>query len=166
MKLQEHLLYGGMASVAISPFFGWKSFFFFVGSVFIDLDHYCDFVYFCRFRKWKLKDMFHFHGVLHQYIDHPDSFNLEAYHTIEFFLLLAAVAFCFDSVEVGLILGGGIAHLGLDLFRFRQLGKSVFQLRALSFVQYWWWRKKMVKLGKDPEMVFKKVREKSFKDLS
>ena len=45
MKLKQHILYGGVASLCLVPKFGLLSSVFWAASVLIDIDHYIDFVY-------------------------------------------------------------------------------------------------------------------------
>lgn len=155
MQLKEHLIYGGAASLVLSPVFGIKSLFFFLGSVFIDLDHYIDFLYFGRFKDWKIKSMFSFHKKGAEWVLRENLCALEAFHTAEFLIALLALAAYFHSPELFLLFSGMIFHLMLDLIRLKQWG--AIQARALSFLEYWFRSRKMRSLGIDPEKIYFEV---------
>lgn len=159
MKPSEHVAYGAAASAALSPFFGFSTLFFFLGSVFIDLDHYVDYVYFGRFKKWTVRGMLRFHGELAKAHKVPHLLALEAFHTAEFLLLFLAVGLYFKSEPVLLAFAGMIFHLALDLIRLGQ-GK-IIHVRALSFTEYILRAGKMKRNGLDPEAPFRQAYEKS-----
>lgn len=155
MQLKEHMLYGGTASLALFPAFGWKTIFFFLASVFIDLDHYMDFVYYGKFRYWNIRGMFQFHGLLHRWTKTRKLYCLQAYHTVEFFSCILAIAVYFNSKEVFLIFWGLLFHLFLDLYRMSQ--ERNIGVRAFSFFEYWIRSKKMKAVGLHPEQPFKEA---------
>ncbi|MBI2118150.1 MAG: hypothetical protein HYT97_00820 [Elusimicrobia bacterium] len=155
MKVSEHLLYGGAASLALIPAFGNKSLFFFLGSILIDLDHYIDFLYYSRFKNWSIKKMFKFHGTMSSWKYRPNILALEAFHTMEFLLIFFFISFLTHSKELSLFWFGMIFHLGLDVIRLQQL--KIVNNRALSFIEYWIRAKKMKKTGNHPEKIFEEV---------
>jgi hypothetical protein len=152
MQVKEHIAYGGAASLALYPSFGEKAVFFFLGSVLIDLDHYIDFLYYGRFRDWRIRNMFRFHGQMSRWKGRADVLALEAFHTAEFLALFLWVGLHFNSAEVLLLSAGMIFHLGLDLLRLFQ--HKAVGARALSFVEYWVRARRMRRAGVDPERVF------------
>ena len=154
MHLKEHITYGGAVSIALFPVFGIRVLFFFLGSVFIDLDHYIDFLYYSRFKKWSIKSMFALHNKMSEWKDKENICALEAFHTIEFLLALLAVAFYFHSRELFLLFSGMLFHLTLDMIRLRQWGKGKIFIRAFSFIEYWIRAQKMKRLGTHPEKIY------------
>ena len=155
MKVSEHIFYGGFASLVLYPTCEKQSFFFFIGSILIDLDHYIDFLYYSRFKNWSIKKMFQFHGIMSKWKDKSDILALEAFHTTEFLTGLFLVAYYFHSKELYLLFFGMIFHLGLDLIRLTQWKKV--DLRALSFVEYWIRARKMIRSGIHPEKIFEEA---------
>ncbi len=158
MKVSEHITYGGVASIALTPFFGFQTIFFFIGSLAIDIDHYIDFLYYNRFRDWSFIRMFKFHGHMAKQVDKTSFLALEAYHTIEFLFAFLMIALFFHSTELLLLFWGMIFHLSLDLVRLKQ--KNILHARALSFFEYWVRSKKMMaQKGEHPEKIFWKAYE-------
>lgn len=152
MQVKDHIIYGSAASAVLIPFFGIKTVFFLAGSLAIDLDHYVDFLYYSRFRDWNIKNMFRFHYSLSGPTQKGDIYALEAFHTVEFFLALIALAVYFHSTELFLTAGGMFFHLILDLIQLYQWKQ--INARAFSFFEYWLQRKKMKRTGKNPEKIF------------
>ena len=103
--------------------------------------------------------MFQFHGLMlrHVITEKPSSYSLEAFHTVEFLFGIAAVAAVFRSTEVWLLWAGMSFHLCLDIYRISQWGRDKLRVRAFSFVEYWWMRKKMRLAGVDPETIFREA---------
>lgn len=159
MSPKEHVIYGATASAAVYPFWGlFGAVSFFLGSVFIDIDHYLDYLYFSRFRNWSVKDMFAFHGQMARWKDRNDFLALEAFHTAEFLLAFLAVGLYFKSAPLLLFFSGMIFHLGLDLFRLHSFGRV--PVRAISFIEYWVRARRMRRSGIDPEGLFRQAYEK------
>ena len=160
MQVKEHIVYGGSVSVALTPFFGAQTLLFFLSSVLIDLDHYVDFLYFSKFRNWSINGMFRFHGQLSAWKDDPKLYALQAFHTLEFFLAVLALAFYFRSTELFLLFSGLIFHYALDLLRIYQwerLYKKTIHPRAYSFLEYWIKARQMKRAGTDPEKIFQEA---------
>ncbi len=148
-------MYGGAVTGALYPVYGMSSVFFLLGSIFIDIDHYIDFLYYGRFRDWSVKNMFKFHGLVAKRKDYPHIYALEAFHTAEFLLTLLALGIYFHSAELVLLFAGMVFHLALDVYRLNQWGKV--HVRAFSFVEYWYLRRKMRATTGDPEIFFDDV---------
>ena len=155
MKLKEHIIYGGIVSATLYPFAGWKSVFFFGGSVCIDIDHYIDFLYYSGFKNWKIKDMFKFHGETNRLCTHPNIYCLQAFHTLEFVILLFLLGINFKSSAILLIFSGMIFHWFLDLISMYK--RRIIRVRALSFTGYWIKSNKMKRLGIHPEQIFREA---------
>lgn len=152
MQLKEHIVYGGTASLILTPFFGVKSIYFFIASILIDSDHYVDFLYFSRFRNWSVKSMFRFHGQLKEWKVRDNFMALEAFHTVEFIFSILILGIYFQSTELVLVFSGMVFHMFLDLIRLYQY--KAIPLRALSFIEYWLRARKMRSAGIDPEKLF------------
>lgn len=155
MQLKEHVIYGGAAAGALSPFFGWDSLYFFAASVLIDADHYIDYLYFSRFRDWSPSKMFRFHGQMAAWRNRPHFCALEAFHTVEFMAAILLAGILLGSQPLVLVFSGLLFHLILDLVRLRRWGN--IHLRALSFAEYAYRANKMRAAGVDPEAIFKEA---------
>src|SRR5258708_6144564 len=120
MKPSEHVIYGALGTSLLIPSYHSRAALFFLGSIFIDVDHYVDFLYYGRFRNWSIKGMLKFHGVLSRWKDRDGFLALEAFHTVEFLTALLLLSVYFKSTELYLVFAGMIFHLTLDLIRLRQ----------------------------------------------
>ncbi len=159
MAPKEHVLYGAAASAVVAPFAGpIGAVCFFLASVFIDIDHYIDFVYFSRFRNWSIQAMLKFHGQMASWKHREDFIALEAFHTVEFLAAFLAVGLYFKSTLVLLMFAGMIFHLSLDLIRLRSYRRV--SVRALSFFEYIVRARRMRRAGIDPEDLFRQAYRK------
>ena len=64
MRLTDHVILGGFASVVLYPAIGVDAAFLFAGSVLIDVDHYLEYLYHNGFRDFSVTKMFRYHGAL------------------------------------------------------------------------------------------------------
>jgi hypothetical protein len=134
MKIEYHVVAGGVASAALIPVLGVNSAAFFTASVLIDVDHYLDYVYRNNFTDFSIKRMFAFHDLLDEKISETPFVGLSVMHTVEFFLLVYAVAALTGLAAIEAILWGLLFHMVLDLvYLYRQ---GILFRRALSIVEY------------------------------
>ncbi|MEK7444424.1 MAG: hypothetical protein AABZ70_06185 [candidate division NC10 bacterium] len=150
MTLPEHIVLGGGAALAVSPVLGASgSLAFWAASVLIDVDHHLDYVYRNGFRDFGARGMFAYHDHLYARIRGGAFVGLSLFHTIECFLLVAAGAFWWHSGLLFAALWGMVFHLSLDLVRLA--GKRAPFSRALSVVEYWIRRRRLIRQGIDPD---------------
>ena len=87
MKVEYHVVAGGVASAALIPVLGVNSAAFLTASVLIDVDHYLDYVYRNNFTDFSIKRMFAFHDFLEEKASEIPFVVLSVMHTVEFFYL-------------------------------------------------------------------------------
>ena len=134
MKVEYHVVAGGVASAALIPVLGVNSAAFFAASVLIDADHYLDYVYRNNFTDFSIKRMFAFHDFLYEKTRETPFVGLSIMHTVEFLLLVYAVAALTGLAAIEAILWGLLFHMVLDLIYLYRQGR-LFK-RALSIVEY------------------------------
>ena len=150
MNLREHVVLGGGAAVALSPVLGGtESLVFFASSVLIDVDHYWDYLGRNEFRNWSFRKTFHFHRMLFKNVHAPDFLAMNLFHTMEWFAAVYLASVWFGSAVLHAALAGMVFHLALDLARLTWY-RATFK-RALSLVEYWIRRRRLVRRGLDPD---------------
>jgi hypothetical protein len=153
VNLQEHVILGGGAALALSPILGAEgSLTFWASSVLIDIDHYWDYLHRNGFRDWSWRKTFTFHAELWKRVADPSFLGLNLFHTIEWFLFVGSVAVWWGSSALLAVLGGMIFHLSLDLLRLAS-HRAMFK-RALSIVEYWIRRQRLFQMGLNPDGVY------------
>lgn len=153
MTLREHVILGGGAATVLSPVLGAQgSLVFWASSVLIDADHYWD--YLCRngFRSWSPSKTFAFHRVLIRRIHRPEFLGLNLFHTVEWFLLVYVGGVWLGSSIIFAAFWGMLFHLGLDVAGLA--GRRATFKRALSLMEYWIRRRRLVRRGLDPDEVY------------
>jgi len=152
MKLEYHLVAGGVASAALIPVLGVNSAAFFASSVLIDFDHYLDYVYRNNFTDFSVKRMFAFHEFLYEKTNETLFLGLSVMHTVEFLLLVYAVAALTGVAAIEAILWGLLFHMVLDLIYLYRQGR-LFR-RALSIVEYVIRWNRLKRHGLHPELPY------------
>lgn len=150
MKLEEHIVLGGGAAAVLTPVLGAEgSLAFWASSVLIDVDHHWDYVSRNGFRDWSPRGMFAYHEHLFEHVHRRDFLCLNLFHTVEWFLLVGAGVVLWSSTLLFAVLWGMVFHLSLDLLRLAR-HRAVFK-RALSVIEYWVRRRRLVSQGLDPD---------------
>ncbi len=145
MTLKQHAIQASVGSAILAPFLGVDVITFFLSVIFIDIDHYFEFVVVCR--RFRIKDMFRYYDwVLHE--EHA-IYGLSIFHTAEMFLLLFILGFW--SYYFWLILFGFSVHLMFDLYHLYMHNHLLY--RAFSIIEYLI-RSKGVKCHPVPEKEF------------
>lgn len=157
MKLREHIVLGGLASAALAPTLGAQSLVFFASSVLIDVDHYWHFLESGRFRDFSVRRMFAYHAWLFGQTRRPEFLSINTFHTVEFFVLAGLVALQTGSPVVEAAILGGLWHMALDLIH--QTWHGIPFKRALSIVEYALRRRRMLRRGLDPDLIFREAHE-------
>lgn len=131
MTLTQHLALTGLATAALSPVLGAPDLALFAaGGVLIDVDHY--FLYMQRRKSLSVRGMFRYFSEL-QPIERTISYvGLCAFHTIDFFLLLALLLFWFPQLWP--LLAGCLFHFVLDLFDLKR--KGIIFIRPFFLIEH------------------------------
>lgn len=129
MTLKGHVVQAVIGSAIMTQFLSpVENAVFFLSVIFIDVDHYFDFVIVTG--RFKLGDMFKFHGWLWK---HKDTlYGLSVFHTIEVFLALYFLGHYNRYFTI--ILYGFLYHMALDLITLYWYG--MFFNRAFSIAEY------------------------------
>ncbi len=159
MTLKEHIIFGGAASLALYPFAGIDALWFFGASVFIDIDHYFDFIYHNRLKDLSIMRMFSYHKILGQWLKRPDFLNLEVFHTLEFLSLILALALILRSGAMRAVFFGLCFHIALDVIFLMRHG--VLRKRVHSIAGYFIKKRSMARRGLDPARLYKRAVELS-----
>lgn len=155
MQPVTHVLCGGAAAAALTPWLGRDALVFGAASVAIDIDHYLDFLYFNRFTDWSVRRMLAFHAEIWTRRHRPDLIGLSIFHTAEWTALLVAVASVSGSAVAWAALGGVLFHIALDLLSLTRHG--ILRRRAHSVVEYAVRRRRLLRAGLDPAGVFREA---------
>ena len=152
MKLKQHMIYGGVASLCLIPKFGLLSGIFWAASVLIDIDHYIDFVYRNRCTSLGIKKMFAYYDILADWKDKPNLLVLCVFHTIETITCVYILSVWMNSEAIKAVFCGMVFHLILDIIG--MLRARCLFLRALSLIEYVVRRKLMVRDRLLPNKVY------------
>lgn len=154
MTLKEHVILGGGAAVGLSQVLGPQdSLIFFASSVLIDVDHYWKYLWHTRFTNWSPRKTFAFHRRLFEKIRDVECVSVDLFHTVECLALVYTASLVLGTGAVFAALWGMVFHLGLDLVRLRVHGVTF--KRALSLVEYWIRRRRLIARGFDPDRVYR-----------
>lgn len=149
----DHGVFGVLASLAVTPFFGWTGgLVFFLASILIDLDHYIFFIRITGFRRWNPADMFRFFEELGPRCRSPGFLKVEYFHNIEFFALFGCCALAWKGLWVPAF-WGLMFHTLTDI-RFLTRG-GILSKRCHSVVEYFWRLRELRKQGLDPGVVYR-----------
>lgn len=134
MRIREHVLIGGIASLVLSPVIGLGAIPFWIGSVLIDVDHYLEFIYHNRLTNFSIRRMYDYHYLLGNYWPRPEFLNLSIFHTAEFLSLFYLVALWLDSSMLKAALWGMLLHFFLDFIYLVHMGAA--DKRAYSIIEF------------------------------
>ena len=156
MKFEEHVKYGGVASLISWAFWGpWNALLFWAASVLIDFDHYIDYVYRNGGTDWHVSSIFRLDRFLRQKLFRGELQGrvvcLSIFHTAEVFGLIYGIYRWTGSIFWIVVFSGMLFHLFLDLIF--MYGCRALTLRAYSLIEYFIRRRVMAEQGKDPDEV-------------
>lgn len=151
MRLKDHLILGGAASVVLYPALGNDAALFFAGSVLIDADHYLEYLYHNGFRDFSVANMFRYHEALKNSWGSPDFLNFEAFHTFEFVIIVLAASLWLGSAALFALFMGLVFHIICDAAFLLRL--KIFRLRANTFIEYLVRKRRFKKMGLRPSAV-------------
>ncbi|OGP20326.1 MAG: hypothetical protein A2054_06110 [Deltaproteobacteria bacterium GWA2_55_10] len=155
MKLRDHVITGTVGAAVLYPLLGTGSLAFWLASIFIDIDHYLDFLWNNRFTDFSVRSMFAYHDWLYKKLHRPEFLNIELFHTAEFLGPLLLIALWTDS---GLLLSlwlGCIFHCMLDAVNLA-VNRAPF-VRAHSFTEYFIRRRLLAKKGLRPADLYQEA---------
>jgi hypothetical protein len=122
MTLTQHIALTGIAAAALTPIMsGGELVLFAIGGVLIDVDHYL--LYVQRRRNLSIPGMFRYFNELQPIQSNIPYVGLCIFHTIDFFILLAVLAYFYPLVSY--LLAGCLFHFAIDLFDLRRK-KAIF----------------------------------------
>ncbi|MBJ6725647.1 hypothetical protein [Geomesophilobacter sediminis] len=131
MTLTEHIVLTGVAAAALSPFLpATELALFSVGGVLIDVDHY--FLFVGRTHRLSIPGMFRWFADLLPVEKEIPYVGLCLFHTVDFFLLLAFLAFFYPVLFS--LLAGALYHFVIDLFCLRR--KGVLYIRPFFLLEH------------------------------
>jgi hypothetical protein len=162
MTLRQHAIYGGIAAVALSFYWGpWRSVLFWVAAWLIDADHYWDYLWRSRFADWSPKRMFRYYDLMTGRGHDKRFYAFSLLHNAEIFLVVWLLAHYINYVFFITVLLGMLFHLALDMI---ELGRNhIFFVRSFSIIEYWIRRTRMLRRGIDVDSFYKELFEESKK---
>ena len=120
MKTSVHVLFSLILAAMLYPIFGWKVLLVLAGGVLIDVDHYFWYVY--NQKKFDLIGCYNYFIYELRKNNWKDiQGSVLIFHTVEFFILLALLAFYSSFVMLFLI--GLLGHYFLDFLFFYSVPK-------------------------------------------
>ena len=157
MTVRVHIAAGLAASAVILPFSPMGAGLFFLASVFIDLDHYFDYVFHNGFTDLSISGMFAYHRALSRFWRDPSFINIEVFHTVEFILFLTIVALYTGTSALFFVIGGLLFHITLDLVFLTR--HKILHTRAHTLAGYVKRRREMALSGLDPALPYRRAVE-------
>lgn len=155
MKLKQHIIYGGVASLCLFPKFGFLSGVFWAASVLIDVDHYIDYIYQNRFSCLSIKQMFTYYDNMLDFKDRQGFLGLSIFHTIEIITGVYLVSVWVGSDVIKAIFWGMVFHMMLDIIYLLKI-KSLFA-RVFSLIEYIIRKKLMIRNGLLPDEIYNEM---------
>ncbi len=112
MTLMQHTKLTGAAALLLLPFWdAMQIFWFAVGSILIDIDHYIFYVMRCR--RFDIRGMFRYFNDLQEIQKSIPYAGLCIFHTLDFFVLVGLLAFYHPAFLY--LLAGLLFHFAVDL---------------------------------------------------
>lgn len=143
MTLKSHIIQAAAFSAVAALFLNvYENAVFFLSIVFIDIDHYLDFV--AVFHKISPRKMFRYYDWL--WGQKHRAYTVSVFHTAEVFLILSALGFV--SRYFWIILAGFLLHMAFDMVFLAW--HRAFHVRAFSIIEYLILRKSNSKGYPDP----------------
>lgn len=155
MTPRDHAVLGAIGAAALYPTLGFNSALFWLGSVFIDIDHYADFVCRNRFTDFSFTNMVRYCKVLDGYWRYPEFLALSALHTVEFLIPFGLIALFTGSAPMEALLWGFVFHVVLDAAYLGRQG-AMF-IRVFSVTEYVLRIKKLKAQGYRPGAIYDKA---------
>lgn len=152
MSPKDHAILGALGAAALYPVVGLSPVVFWLGAVFIDLDHYIDYIYRNGMSDFSPSRMVSFFHALDNFWPYPEFIALSVFHTFEFMAPFALLTLWSGSALVEALFFGFLFHIALDIIYLLRQG-AVF-VRALSIAEYIIRRRRLVEQGYRPAAVY------------
>ena len=132
MNIKQHIIATGGVAVAMTPFCHSTDILLFaVGGILIDVDH--QIFYYVRTGRHDITGMFrYFRENVDKNLYSIPYLGVCIFHTIEFFLAVAAISFFLPLLRY--FLAGLVFHIALDIYELLRL--KVPFIRAYSFIEH------------------------------
>lgn len=127
MILRAHIVQATAVSAILLPFLKGDAIVMFLSMIFIDVDHYLDYVAVCK--RTDVRGMFKFHEFIR---NSKSVYAFSLFHTVEVFLLLLVLGLW--SWYFWLILSGFLIHFTFDFYSLYK--KDAVFSRAFSIIEY------------------------------
>ena len=153
MSPKDHCILGGVAATALYPSFGFtNSVLFWLAAVFIDIDHYIDYVYRNHFTDFSPSNMIRFYNELDRFWRYPEFLAISVFHTAEFMGPLFIATLWSGSAALEAVFIGCVFHIILDVV---YLGRNdIWFIRVYSIAEYFLRKRSLEKKGYRPLAVF------------
>ncbi len=148
--VRDHMLLGAAAALLLSRFAPVRDcVLFWLATVFVDVDHYFNLLFWSRFRCFSVPKLIRFYGfIVENRRKYPAFLAIESFHTAEFLGLLALSAYGLNVQFLKPVLWGVAFHIVVDFFHLTRLG--ALKARRNSFIEFFLLRSALLKRGLDP----------------
>lgn len=130
MKIRDHIKYSLLPTIILFYIYKTNALFFFVSTIFIDIDHFIEYVF--KTGDFSVKRMFSFYEQIGDELGKSYYLGLSIFHTVEFMLLAAVLSFYADIGKF--LLAGILYHNILDFVYLAR--KGLFFKRSYSIFYY------------------------------
>ena len=149
--LRDHVIIGAVAGALLLPFLGLEGgFLFWISTILIDLDHFFNFLYYTRFRVFRLDVMFRFYEHVFHVRRREEFLAIEPFHAIEFLAAVGGGAFWLPVIRP--VFYGFLFHIAVDVVHLKRFG--ALTKRSHSVIEYYWRRKHILAAGGNPDRIF------------
>lgn len=160
MKLKSHIVAGVIGTAIFYPWLGpWRSLVFFISSVLIDADHYWDYLWKTKFENWSPKQMFKYYDHVSANRFDKRKLGFSLLHTAELYIVIYLLAVYVHYDFFITILGGMSFHFIFDVISLSWEGLHF--IRPYSIVEYWIRKRRMQRMGLDPDEFYRDMYELS-----
>lgn len=154
MSPKDHCILGGVAAVALYPSFGFvNAAIFWLAAVFIDIDHYIDYVYRNRFTDFSPTNMIRFYNELDRFWRYPEFLAISVFHTAEFMVPLFIATLWSGSAALVAVFIGCVFHIALDVVFLGR--RDLWFIRVYSIIEYFLRKRSLEERGYRPLAIFK-----------
>ncbi|MEN9649143.1 MAG: hypothetical protein RL094_110 [Candidatus Parcubacteria bacterium] len=154
MMLKSHIVAGVVGTALFYPLLGpWKSSVFFTASVLIDADHYLDYLWKTKFADWSPKQMFRYYDKVIDNRFDKRKLGFSILHTVELYVVIYLLAVYVHYDFFLTILGGMAYHMIFDVVS--MAWQRLHFVRPFSIVEYLIRKKRMQKMGLDPDEFYR-----------
>jgi len=156
MRLRDHVILGTVAAVSLYPLWGApRSLLFLLAAVFIDVDHYIDYLWRTKGKDWRPSQMFRYYEKFNEHMYDSDNLGFSLFHTLEIFILLFLLAYYINYVFFITIIAGMLFHMVLDMLWLAYY--RIFLVRPYSLIEYFLRRNHRIKKGLHPQSYYDRM---------